>query len=64
MKFGEFAALLSWDNRVVRVNVEGYNDYSTINTDGKFGNILNDFEITEIAIVNSMFSLKLKEAGA
>ena len=64
MKFGEFAALLSRDNRNVRVNVDGYKGYSVINTDGKFGSILKDFEITEIAIVNSMFSLKLKEAGA
>lgn len=62
MKFGEFAALLSRDNRTVRVNVEGYNGYSTINTDGKFGSILKDFEITEIAISYAKIYLKLKEA--
>ena len=62
MKFGEFAALLGRDDRNVRVNVDGYKGYSVINTDGKFGSILKDFEISEISIVNSTACLKLEGA--
>lgn len=62
MKFGEFTALINRNDRIVRVCVEGDSNYNTIDADGRPGRLLNGFDIDEIAIVNSMFSLKLKEA--
>lgn len=64
MKFGELTALLSRNDRCVRVQFEGDITYSTIATYGRFASQLNDFEITEISIVKETIFLKLKEAGA
>ena len=62
MKFGEFAALLGPADRFVKVCFEDGSGYSAVDTKGRLGSLLNDFEIAEISSAKAAICLKLKGA--
>lgn len=49
MKFGELTALLGPADRFVKVCFEDGSGYSAVDTKGRLGILLNDFEIAEIS---------------